>query len=196
MINIMKNLDPKLWSMNIGISIFVILTILFLYPQIDTREDSIVESTQAILITLGMIVFAYHAFRSKERESKLVSFGLSLLALTFLLRELNVETFDIPSFLIMIGSGSGRNLLLVSLWIILLILTFKDKNFEKNKVVTFLNSTQGQLLMFSALMLVLGSMMDKNVFSLQYVVTNFYEELLELLGYVYLFFASILRFKR
>ena len=196
MINIIKNLDRKLWIMNIGISIFSILTVLFLYPQIDTKENGIVETAQAILIVFAMLVFAYHAFIIKAREAKLVSLGLSLLCLTFLLRELNVETFDIPSFLILIGSGLGRNLFLVSLWVILLILAFKNRNFEKNDVVTFLNSTQGQLLMFSALMLVLGSLMDKNVFSLQYSTTNFYEELLELLGYVYLFLASILRIKR
>jgi hypothetical protein len=185
-----------LWGTNIGISIFFILSVLFLYPEINTEEDGTVEAAQSIFIALAMVVFAYHAFISKEIKSKLASFGFSLLSLTFLLRELDVEKLDIPSFLIMLGSGTGRNLLLGSLWIILLILTFKYKSVEKNKIVSFLFSIPGQVLMFSALMLVLGAMMDKNIFSLQNLTTRFYEELLELLAYIYLFVAAILRVKQ
>ena len=196
MINIKRSLDSKLWGINTGISIFFILTVLFLYPEIDTNEDGIVESIQSFFIAFAMILFAYHALMIKEIEAKLASFGLALLSLTFLLRELDVEKLDIPSFFIILGSGVGRNLLLGVLWIILLVLTLKYKIVEKKKVVAFLFSTYGQLLMFSALMLVLGAMMDKNIFSLQNLTTRFYEELLELLGYCYLFFASILRIKR
>ncbi len=191
-----KSLNSKLWSMSIGISVFFILTVLFLYPEIDTNEDGIVEVIQSIFIAFVMMIFTYDAIKSKEIEAKLASFGLSLLSLTFLLRELDMEKFDIPSFLIMLGSGVGRNLLLGSLWIILLISTLKYISFEKKKIEAFLFSTYGQLLMFSALMLVLGAMMDKNVFSLQHLTARFYEELLELLGYFFLFFASILRIKQ
>lgn len=196
MASIKKSLDSKLWSMSIGISIFFILTVLYLYPEIDTSEDGIVEITQSVFLAFSMIGFAYHAFIGKEIEAKLASFGLSLLSLTFFLREVDVEKFDIPSFLIMLGSGSGRNLLLVSLWIILLVFTFKYISVEKEKIVAFLFSIYGQLLMFSAVMLVLGAMMDKNVFSLQLLTTRFYEELLELLGYCFLFFVSILKIKQ
>ena len=196
MIKMLKRLDSKLLGINIGISIFFILSVLFLYPEIDTDENGIVEASQSIFITLSMILFAYHALMVKEIAAKLASFGLSLLSLTFLLRELDVEKFDLPSFIIMIGSGTGRNLFLGSLWIILLVFTFKYKSIEKNKVVSFLFSTYGQFLMFSALMLLLGMMMDKNIFSLQNLTTRFYEELLELLGYCYLFSASVLRIKK
>lgn len=196
LVSVKTSLDSKLWSMSIGISIFFILIVIYLYPDIDINEDGTVEITQAVFIAFSIIGFAYHALASKEIEEKLASFGLSLLSLTFLLRELNVEKYDIPLFLIMLGSGSGRKILLVSLWIILLILTFKYISVEKKKIEAFLFSTCGQLLMISALMLVLGAMMDKNVFSLQSLTSRFYEELLELLGYCFLFFASILKIKQ
>ncbi|WP_373033508.1 hypothetical protein [Sulfurovum sp.] len=196
MASIKKSFDIKLWSMSIGISIFFILAVLYLYPEVDTGEEGILEISQSIFIAFSMIGFAYHAFISKEIEAKLASFGLSLLSLTFLLRELDVEKLDIPYFLIILGSGLGRNLLLGSLWIILLILTLKYISVEKKKIVAFLFSTSGQLLMFSALLLVLGVMMDKNVFSLQLMTTRFYEELLELLAYCFLFFVSILKIKQ
>jgi len=191
-----RSLDSKLLGMNILISIFFILSVLVLYPEIDTDEDGLIESAQSLFIAFSMISFLYHAVRVKEIDPKLASFGLSLLSLTFLLRELDVETFDLPYYLIALGSGTGRNILLVSLWLILLGLTLKYNTIEKKKIVTFLFTSYGQMLMLSALMLVLGAMMDKNVFSLQNEVTRFYEELLELLGYVYLFFASILRLKK
>lgn len=196
MASIKKSFDIKLWSMSIGISIFFILAVLYLYPEVDTGEEGILEISQSIFIAFSMMGFAYHAFISKEIEAKLASFGLSLLSLTFLLRELDVEKLDIPYFLIILGSGLGRNLLLGSLWIILLILTLKYISVEKKKIVAFLFSTSGQLLMFSALLLVLGVMMDKNVFSLQLMTTRFYEELLELLAYCFLFFVSILKIKQ
>lgn len=191
-----KSLDSKLFGINILISIFFILSVLFLYPEIDTEEDGLIEWLQSLFIAFSMILFFYHAFRVKEIGSKLASFGLSLLSLTFLLRELDVETLDIPYYFIVLGSGTGRNILLISLWLILVALTLKYKTIEKEKVLTFLFTSYGQILMLSAFMLVLGAMMDKNIFSLQNEVTRFFEELLELLGYVYLFFASILRVKR
>ena len=191
-----RSLDSKLLGINILISIFFILSVLFLYPEIDTDEDGLIESVQSLFIAFSMILFLYHGFRVKEIGSKLASFGLSLLSLTFLLRELDVETFDIPFYLIALGSGSGRNILLVSLWLILLGLALRYKTIEKKKFFSFLFTSYGQILMLSALMLVLGAMMDKNIFSLENEVTRFYEELLELLGYVYLFSASILRLKK
>lgn len=190
-----RTLNGKLLGFNILMSIFFILSILFLYPEIDTDEDGIVEYTQSIFITFSMILFAYHAFKSKKIGEILASFALSLLSLTFLLRELDVEMFDIPSFLIILGSGAGRNILLVSLWVILLGFALKYNTLNKRGVITFLFTTCGQILMLSAFMLILGAMMDKNIFSLQNEVTRFFEELLELLGYIYLFVASILRIR-
>lgn len=195
MLEIMKKLDYKLWGINIGIGIFFILTILFLYPDIDTDEDGIVEILQSVFITIAIVIFAYRAISSTDVNEKLTGFGLSLLSLSFLLRELDVEKFDIPSFFIWLGSGTGRGLFLGTLWIILIFLMYKYKNFQKIKMISFLTSTQGQLLMFAALMLIFGAFMDKNVFSLENLTTRFYEELFELLGYVYLAFSAIFKVK-
>jgi len=195
MTDIIKILDRKLFGINVAISSLFVIGVLFLYPEIDTNEDGIVESTQSLFIGLSMFIFAYHAFSVQDIHTKLASFAFLLLSLTFLLRELDVETFDIPSVFILLGSGAGRNILLISLWIVLLVLTFKYKGFSKNKVVQLLLSIQGQILMFSAFMLVLGAMMDRNVFSLEHLMTRFYEELFELLGYVYLSFSAFIRVK-
>jgi len=186
-------INQRLWILSLGINtLFIIFSLLF-FSDVDTGESGILEILQALFIAISIVLYILCAFFNKNIGTKLISFALSLLSLSFLLRELDVEKYDIPFIFIFLGSGTGRNILLALLWIILLIvlLKFRKKFLQSNN--GFLSSTQGQLLMISALMLFLGALMDKNVFSLETATTRFYEELLELLGYIYLFSVSTIR---
>lgn len=188
----LKRLDQKFWGTHSLISVFMIVSIILFYPDIDTDENGLVEWLQSAFIALSFFTFLLGIYLNQGIKERLISSGFSLLSLSFLLRELDVEKFDLPIFLITLGSGSGRNIFLGLLWIILFGLIYKYReHFTKEAVAKFLFSGTGQLLMFAALMLILGAMMDKNVLKLDHLTTRFYEELLELLGYIYYFGASV-----
>jgi len=188
-------INQKLWRLSLGVNTLFIVFILLFFPDVDTSEEGILEIMQAFFIAVSMVIYAFCAFFDRAIGTRLTSLTLSLLSLSFLLRELDVGKYDIPSIFILLGSGIGKNVLTGLLWIFLFIVLFKlrKKFWQSNN--GFLSSKQGQLLMISALMLLLGALMDKNIFSLETDTTRFYEELLELLGYVYLFTVSIFRLK-
>lgn len=73
-------------------------------------ENNLLESTQALTLALAL-VFLVPVFDS-VRNDRLIAVFMSLLSLGFILRELDVEQFDLPNILILLGSGKGRNLLL------------------------------------------------------------------------------------
>ena len=74
-------------------------------------ENNLLESTQALTLALALVFFLVPVFDS-VRNDRLIAVFLSLLSLGFILRELDVEQFDLPNLLILLGSGKGRNLLL------------------------------------------------------------------------------------
>ena len=188
----LKRLDHKFWGIHSVLSLLIVVLFIIFYPEVDTDENGLLEWLQSGFIALSFFIFSFNTFVSQSIKKRIISFGLALLSLTFLLRELDIEKFDLPLVLITLGSGSGRNILLGTLWVVLFALLYKYKRyFDKSAIETFLFSRVGQLLMFSATMLILGAMMDKNIFSLETLTTRFYEEVLELLGYVYLSIASM-----
>ena len=188
-------INQKIWILSLGINTLFIISILLFFPNVDTGEKGILEMTQALLIAVSMVIYVLCAFFDRNIGTRLTSLALSLLSFSFLLRELDVEEYDIPSIFILLGSGTGKHVLIGVLWIILLIVLFKFKQAFWHSNYDFLSSKQGQLLIVSALMLILGSFMDKNILSLNIDTTQFYEEIFELLGYVYLLLSSLLKLK-
>ena len=71
----------------------------------------LLESTQALTLALSLLFFLVPVFDS-SRNDRLIAVFMSLLSLGFILRELDVEQFDLPNILILLGSGKGRNLML------------------------------------------------------------------------------------
>ncbi len=72
---------------------------------------NLLDSTQVLTLALALVFFLVPVFDS-VRNDRLIAVFMSLLSLGFILRELDVEQFDLPNILILLGSGKGRNLLL------------------------------------------------------------------------------------
>src|SRR5690606_1088725 len=66
-------------------------------------ENGILETTQAVLLALACVLFLATALWEKG-QGRLVVLFCSLLCYGFVLREVDVETFDIPDLLILLGS--------------------------------------------------------------------------------------------
>jgi hypothetical protein len=57
-------------------------------------------------------------------------------------------------------------------------------------------SYQGQLLIYTAVLLIFSQLMDKNIFHMHNYTHRFYEEIFELLSYAYFVVIAVLRIKK
>ena len=74
-------------------------------------ENGLLENVQALTLIITLFFFLAPTF-NRFRSDRLLGVFFCFLTLSFILRELDIETFDLPNILILMGSGQGRNLLL------------------------------------------------------------------------------------
>lgn len=151
-------------------------------------ENSLIENIQACLLAVASIIYLAAAALEK-RSDKLILMFCFLLCLGFLLRELDVERFDIPYALIFIGSGTGRNVILTAAFVVMLICALLKLTHYKMAAVEFVKSRPGWLLIVGGVFLLIGQFFEKsNAISRHHV---FLEEINELFGYFLILSSAI-----
>ena len=143
------------------------------------------ESAQVCLLLLSLIITIYIAF-DRVREDKIISVVLSIALFGILLREIDIEDFNIPMWVIAIGSGSGRTLLLsLMLAPVLLFMIMKHHEYY-GLVKKYFMSQVGLSLILSFCLLLLGSFFEH-----EYLLSRtLIEESFELIAYG-LFFRGV-----
>ena len=148
-------------------------------------ENNLLESTQALTLALALVFFLVPVFDS-VRNDRLIAVFMSLLSLGFILRELDVEQFDLPNILILLGSGKGRSLLLGTGLLLTLATALFKFRYYLSLSRCFFRHGAGIATLFAGLFLVIGDMFEK--IDIPYHVL--YEESLELVGYAILLLAA------
>ena len=74
-------------------------------------ENGWLENIQVVTLLIACVTFIFPVF-SQKREDKLMLIFFSFLCFSFVLREVDVEEFDVPSIVILLGHGIGRNIML------------------------------------------------------------------------------------
>jgi hypothetical protein len=148
-------------------------------------ENNLLESTQALTLALALVFFLVPVFDS-VRNDRLIAVFLSLLSLGFILRELDVEQFDLPNLLILLGSGKGRNLMLGTGLLLTLVTALFKFRYYLSLSRCFFRHGAGIATLFAGLFLVVGDIFEK--IDIPYHVL--YEESLELVGYAILLLAA------
>ena len=136
-------------------------------------------------LALALVFFLVPVFDS-VRNDRLIAVFLSLLSLGFILRELDVEQFDLPNLLILLGSGKGRNLLLGTGLLLTLVTALFKFRYYLSLSRCFFRHGAGIATLFAGLFLVVGDIFEK--IDIPYHVL--YEESLELVGYAILLLAA------
>jgi hypothetical protein len=152
------------------------------------KEDHALENYQVILLFICGAVYLQTLFFA-QKEQKLFPGAGALLCFSFILRELDIEKFDLPQIVILLGHGLGRNIMLISLW--LLVTGLFIRNYKHYLGIAFnLLKTRSALLMFAGgLLLIVGDLFEDKVFGVKF--HQLYEELSELNGYFFILFASL-----
>jgi hypothetical protein len=153
-----------------------------------SKENSLLENLQALIC--GVIFFAFlWSFKKAEGHIKLLLLFFSFLGFAFVLRELDVEKFDLPSIIIFWGSGTGRNGLLAVMFSITLFLYLKrfPEYFDVTK--SFFKGLIGKLVLLSGFVLVFSEIVEKHMAWQHHVMI---EETLELVGFSIFLIAGLL----
>lgn len=153
-------------------------------------ENHLFENLQAILLGLGVLVSSL-LLRSTDRDV-FVWAGLALLSFSFLLRELDLERLPLPDLLQAAGSGTGRAVVLGSLWLAWsagFMLRQRDK---WRFIRSWVGSSTGICLALALLLLIGSAVMDKEL--LPFAHPRLLEELFEINAYAFMVWPALRRF--
>ncbi len=176
---------------SIGILSYFFYAVYFLNQVSIYIENGILENTQVIVLIISMLVFFFSVFNPK-REGKLILIFFTFLCFSFILREVDVETLDIPNTLKIIGHGMYRNIMIITGFIIISTYAILNYTYYKKLIYIFLVSINGILIMMAGVLLYLGDFFE-HYNSITYHV--FLEEICELSGYILLLLSALLFLK-
>ncbi len=177
---------------SIGILSYFFYAVYFLNQVSIYIENGILENTQVIVLIISMLVFFFSVFNPK-REDKLILIFFSFLCFSFILREVDVETLDIPNTLKIIGHGMYRNIMIITGFIIISTYAiYHNKHLCYTKLYIFLVSINGILIMMAGILLYLGDFFEHYNSITHHV---FLEEICELSGYILLLLSALLFLK-
>lgn len=151
------------------------------------QENGLLENIQVLLLVVTFLTFLLPALY-QQRNDKLILLFFALLSFNFILREVDVEEFELPNILILLGSGIGRKILLAIGFIGIIFYALLNAKYYANLSICLLKSSTGILLFLSAVFLFLGGFFEEGKFQHH----TYFEELSELVGYVLFFLSSLI----
>ncbi|MEC7390365.1 MAG: hypothetical protein VYD97_03020 [Pseudomonadota bacterium] len=148
-------------------------------------ENNLLENTQVLVLLLSLMLSIRTAI-NRVRKDKIISIFFSFLSFGFILREIDLEDFDLPTWIIVLGSGSGRTILLVTIFSAIVLYMISKRRYYIDLTKVFFRSKIGASLFLSGCFLIIGSFFeDINLHSSVLI-----EECFELVAYA-LFFRAI-----
>jgi len=151
-------------------------------------ENGPLENIQVFTLSLACLVFFLPAV-CQERNDKLFQLFLSLLCLSFVLREVDIEDLNVPNILISIGSGTGRNVLLIIGFIAIFSSMLFNLTHQKKVLKRYVLSKGGLLLVTAGILLCIGSLFEEMTLVAHHA---FFEEMSELTGYVIILLVAFI----
>lgn len=148
------------------------------FPEI-ANENGLMENLQALTLAVGVLVAAVGIFLPGRRYPRFVFYVLTIFLLALFLREVDIETFDVPEIVIALGSGTGRNLLLMGVALLVLALFAKDYRTLGPAVLAFLRHRASYPFYLGVLLYLTGNSFEKHWFPLSRPTNIFFEELSE-----------------
>ena len=149
------------------------------------EENALIENSQFFILLIALLLSLKTSLQ-RFRKDKIISVFFAFFSLGFILREVDLEDFNLPFWLIAMGSGTGRTVLLVSLFSVISLYAISKFRFYFDLGGVFFKSKVGISLILSGVFLVLGSLFEDIDIRAKFVM----EECLELIAYG-LFFRAI-----
>ena len=153
------------------------------------EENGFFENLQVLLLTMTMVTFLVELF-FKARRHPVFPLAGAFLCLVFILRELDVEKLDVPQILILLGSGTGRDMLMGTLGFALVLFALKEYKNLRSFFPAVAFETGSLTILAGFILLVAGGYFDKGSEAIPHY--QFYEEIIEVSGYYLMFTGALL----
>lgn len=178
----------------IMLGIMAIINIPTLYERFHNNnvslsdEGGFIENITAFVFLFSGLFLMFQILNKIGLERKTTQI-FAITCIAFFFREVDVEDYNVPSFIHLIGQGVGRNILFISLYAIIIIPTiFKYWGGLLKKIVQCLKSDVSIIVLIACAVILLGGVFEKNN-------NPFFEELLEMNGAFLIMLASIIHLK-
>ncbi|MDG0970474.1 MAG: hypothetical protein P8O06_11605 [Porticoccaceae bacterium] len=148
-------------------------------------ENNLLENIQALTLGLSLLLFLM-PLADRSRNDRLIAAFFSVLVVGFILRELDVEKFDLPSIIVFVGSGKGRNAMLAIGFFVLLSVAVFNFRYYFSLAKCFIRSRVGITAIIAGIFLIVGDMFEKIDIPHHVLI----EESFELIGYTILLAAA------
>lgn len=150
-------------------------------------ENHFVENMQVIVCALASVVFFVSAFINGEK-AKMIPLFFATLAFAFIFREVDFEKLDVPEIVKTLGSGKGRNIIMIVLFVSVFTGAFLKFKFYLGAVFKFLRTKTFIVGVLSALILVASDILERSTSIPNY---EFWEETVEYVGYTFFLLSAI-----
>ncbi|GJL85089.1 MAG: hypothetical protein DHS20C02_08640 [Micavibrio sp.] len=175
--------------MLVGVQLYACYMGLFAGVEDVYWENGLLENVQVVTLFAALLMFARY-LKDLPRYNFIINLVMTLLCFTFLLRELQVEDFDIPTIFIVLFSGLGKWIFLTALWVVLGLYALRYFSVYWKNFQIFARTGFSILIISGGVFLLLGDVFEKHIFPT--VHFRFYEESLELVGFYLLFVAGLI----
>jgi hypothetical protein len=155
-------------------------------------EHELMENSQAWCLLIGSSIFGFLALRSQRRDCRQLFGALALLYASFFLREVEVEDLKIPDVLILLGSGTGKRILLLTCWGVALLFFLKHARQTWNLFKRWIRSLAGICILVGGVCYFIGLPFDKNAFGIEPGLNLFLEEIAESIATIWMLISAIL----
>lgn len=152
------------------------------------QENGVLENAQVVLLFLGTLVFLVQSFAVAQGVRHLLWIG-AWVCFTSILRELDIEEFALPQWVILLGSGKGRDILIVVGWLSLGTITIKSLPGLKGRILEIVRSRTAIFTVVAGIALFLGLLCDREVIGGGH--PQLFEEVSEVVGYFLLLLAAL-----
>lgn len=181
------------WIVGATVVAALVLNALFTYMVVELQdrliiqEGDLMELAQVILACAATLVYFLAARRLGH---VLTPYGLALLSLSFMLREADIDNLGAPALSIFFVQGTGRNVILLALWLWLSYRGFRAFRATTSDLLRHMATLSGRLLPVVLVFLLLGAIFDHGLIKGRFQL--FAEELAEFNAYYILFVAALL----
>ncbi len=156
-------------------------------------EQGVFEQLQNIFNLLSMVTFALCMLIKTEDKKHLQACLLALMSLSILLREIEIQDYALPDYITWLGHGTGRTLLLLTLWSIALYYAQSLFSTFGNTVKKAFTYPSAWLYLLGVLFLFGGMFFDKQWVAAPAVLPDAWmEEILESNAYLLMVFSAFL----
>ncbi|MFT6180147.1 MAG: hypothetical protein ACI9NQ_001739 [Paracoccaceae bacterium] len=149
------------------------------------EEGEFVEVISAFCYLFAAILTFFRSFHRSGLEQKL-TWAFSITSLLFFVRELDMEHLNIPRILITMGTGTGRDVLFVTLYLVLMASVFWSETSRRAlNLKTVFRSKVIVVAAIGGVLLTLGSIFE-------HLHLDSIEEIFEMNGALLILLAAIL----